>query len=104
MFLRNSKSLGYYFAFVSSPFSLLLLLFMMIALLLGVQIYAVNDTSITAATNTTKSSFESGYDHGCSDVKISEFSDRYINQPGKGPSYHTEEFMRGYDTGYNTCS
>jgi hypothetical protein len=102
MFLRNGKSLDYFFAFVSPLFSLLLLLFMMMVLLLGVQIYAVNDTSIT--TNTTKSSFESGYDHGCSDVKISEFSDRYINQPGKGPSSHTEEFMRGYDAGYNACS
>lgn len=102
MCLRNSKSLGYYFTFVSSPFSLLLLLFMMMVLLLGVQIYAINDTSIT--TNTTKSPFESGYDHGCSDVKISEFSDRYINQPGKSPSSHTEEFMRGYDAGYNACS
>ena len=29
---------------------------------------------------------------------------RYINQPGKDPSFHTEEFMRGYDTGYNACS
>jgi hypothetical protein len=99
MFLRNGKSLDYFFAFVLSPFSLLSLLFMMIALLLGVQIYAVNDTSITT-TNTTKSPFESGYDHGCSDVKISDFSDRYINQPEKGPSFHTEEFMRGYDTGH----
>ena len=51
-----------------------------------------------------KSPFESGYSHGCSDAGISDFSDRYINQPGKGPSFHTEEFMRGYDTGYNACS
>ena len=102
MLLRNGKSLDYFFAFVLPVFSLLLLLFMMMVLLLGVQIYAVNDTSITS--NTTKSSFESGYDHGCSDVTISEFSDRYINQPGKGPSSHTEEFMRGYDAGYNACS
>jgi len=103
MFLRNSKSLGYYFAFVLPLFSLLLLLFMMMVLLLGVQIYAVNDTSITT-TNITRSPFELGYDHGCTDVKISDFSDRYINQPGNGPSSHTEEFMRGYDAGYNACS
>lgn len=104
MFIRNGKSLGYYFAFVLSPFSLLLLLFMMMLLLLvGVQIHAVNDTSITTNT-TTKSPFESGYGHGCSDVKISNFSDRYINQPGKGPSSHTDEFMRGYNAGYNACA
>ena len=28
---------------------------------------------------------------------ISDPDDRYINQPGKGPSFHTEEFMSGYD-------
>ncbi len=94
MLLRNGVSVGYYFALSSS-----LLLFTMVMLLLGVQTQAVNDK-----TNNAKSSFESGYDHGCSDVKIIDFSDRYINQPGKGPSFHTEEFMRGYDTGYNACS
>jgi len=48
--------------------------------------------------------FTSGYDHGCDDAKISDVGDRYINQPEKGPSYHTEEFMQGYDDGYNECS
>jgi hypothetical protein len=37
--------------------------------------------------------------HCCSDVKISDFSHRYINQPGKGLDFHTEEFMLGYDRG-----
>ena len=32
--------------------------------------------------------FQAGYDHGCSDAKVT-FSARYINQPGKGPSFHT---------------
>jgi hypothetical protein len=65
---------------------------------LGVQAYAGNTLTIT---NTP---FESGYGHGCNDAGITDFSDRYINQPGKGPSFHTEEFMRGYDMGYNACS
>lgn len=51
-----------------------------------------------------KSPYESGYDHGCNDSGISDFSDRYINQPERGSSFHTNEFMRGYDTGYNACS
>jgi hypothetical protein len=50
------------------------------------------------------SPFDSEYDHGCDDVKISDPSDRYINQPGKGPSFHTDEFMQGYNDGYNACS
>ena len=33
--------------------------------------------------------YNSGYSHGCSDAKISDSSKRYINQPGKGPGYHT---------------
>jgi hypothetical protein len=71
---------------------------MTMVLSLGVQVYAVNTLTIT------KSPFESGYSHGCNDADIIDLSDRYINQPGKGPSFHTEEFMRGYDTGYNACS
>lgn len=67
---------------------------------LGVQIHAVNDTSVT----TVKSPFDVGYDHGCNDASISDFSNRYINQPEKGPSFHTDEFMLGYDAGYNACS
>ena len=48
-------------------------------------------------------SFQAGYDHGCSDVKLT-FSARYINQPGKGPSFHTQEFMNGYNVGFNACN
>ena len=45
----------------------------------------------------------SGYVHGCDDSRITDFSARYINQPEKGPNFHTDEFMRGYDAGYNAC-
>src|SRR5919107_2340414 len=51
-----------------------------------------------------KSPYDSGYDHGCDDAGISDPSDRYINEPGKGPSFHTNEFMQGYNAGYNNCS
>lgn len=59
----------------------------------GFQIYASND-----------SPYRSGYDHGCNDATISNPSERYINQPGKGPSFHTEEFVSGYYDGFNACS
>jgi hypothetical protein len=49
-----------------------------------------------------KSPYESGYDHGCDDGGLSP-SDRYINEPGKGPSFNTPEFMRGYNEGFNAC-
>jgi hypothetical protein len=49
------------------------------------------------------SPYNSGYDHGCDDAKISDPSDRYINQPEKGPSFHTDEFMNGYRDGYNAA-
>jgi hypothetical protein len=45
-----------------------------------------------------------GYDHGCSDAGISDPSYRYINEPGKGPSDHTDAFMNGYNTGISSCS
>jgi hypothetical protein len=47
--------------------------------------------------------YRSGYNHGCSDAKISDSSKRYINQPGKGPSFHSSEFMRGYNDGFESC-
>lgn len=52
----------------------------------------------------SKSPYESGYDHGCDDAGISDPSNRYINQPEKGPSFHTSEFMSGYNDGVNSCS
>jgi hypothetical protein len=48
--------------------------------------------------------FDSGYYHGCSDAKISDSSDRYINQPKQGPSFHTSEFMDGYNAAFADCS
>jgi hypothetical protein len=51
-----------------------------------------------------KSPYESGYDHGCDDAGISDPSEQYINQPEKGPTYHTSEFMDGYNPGVNNCS
>ena len=49
------------------------------------------------------SPYSSGYDHGCNDTKINNPDDRYINQPGKGPSYHTGSFMNGYYHGFDSC-
>lgn len=49
-----------------------------------------------------RSPYDSGYDHGCDDAGLSP-SDRYINEPGKGPSFHTDEFMSGYYDGFNSC-
>jgi hypothetical protein len=57
-----------------------------------------------SALASSKSPYDSGYDHGCDDARISDPSDRYINQPEKGPAYHTSEFMNGYDSGFNSCS
>jgi K319L-like, PKD domain len=47
--------------------------------------------------------YQAGYDHGCGDAKLPP-SKRYINQPGKGPDSHSEEFMSGYNAGFSACS
>jgi hypothetical protein len=52
----------------------------------------------------SKSPYQSGQDHGCDDAGISDVDDRYINQDEKGPSFHTNEFMRGYNDGFSDCS
>lgn len=46
--------------------------------------------------------YDVGYSHGCSDAKLL-FSERYINQPDKGPNFHTQEFMSGYHAGFSAC-
>jgi hypothetical protein len=48
--------------------------------------------------------YDSGYDHGCDDAGISDPSDRYYNQPERGPAFHTEAFNSGYEDGFNACS
>jgi hypothetical protein len=70
-----------------------------LALLIGVSVISLTEIAIASS----KSPYESGYDHGCDDADISDPDDRYINQPGKGPSFHTDEFMSGYDDGYDDC-
>jgi tetratricopeptide (TPR) repeat protein len=58
----------------------------------------------TGAEQAVATPYDSGYSHGCSDAKISNLSERYINQPGNGPSSHTFSFMQGYYNGYSACS
>jgi hypothetical protein len=48
--------------------------------------------------------YDSGYDHGCNDAGILDPSNRYINQPEKGPSFHTDAFMQGYYDGFEGCT
>jgi hypothetical protein len=50
-----------------------------------------------------QSSYDSGYDHGCDDADIPNPESQYINQPEKGPSFHSDEFMEGYNDGYGDC-
>ena len=46
----------------------------------------------------------SGYNHGCSDAQISDPSERYINQPDKRSSSHSDAFMQAYNEGFDACS
>ncbi|MEJ7642287.1 MAG: HNH endonuclease [Candidatus Nitrosocosmicus sp.] len=50
-----------------------------------------------------QSPYDSGYDHGCGDADTPNPARQYINQPQKGPSFHSEEFMEGYNDGYGDC-
>jgi hypothetical protein len=75
-----------------------------ILVLAAIGISASQQMPILQVNASSDSPYRSGYDHGCDDASISDPSDRYINQPGKGPSFHTEEFMSGYYNGFNACS
>jgi uncharacterized membrane protein YgcG len=50
------------------------------------------------------SGYESGYKHRCDDAKLSDQSEKYINQPENGPSFHSDAFVQGYESGFNSCS
>ena len=73
-------------------------------LLLAISLIPISLTQTQFVNASSKSPYDSGYDHGCDDADISYPDDRYINQPDKGPSYHTNEFMSGYNDGYDNCS
>jgi hypothetical protein len=69
----------------------------------GISLVAQPSMEEFSAFASESSPYDSGYEHGCDDAGISDPGDRYINQPEKGPSFHTEEFMNGYDAGFNSC-
>ena len=73
-------------------FGVVFLLSMILAVQFNSSAYASSDA------------YDSGYGHGCDDAGISDPDDRYINQPEKGPSFHTGTFMRGYNDGFDACS
>jgi hypothetical protein len=72
--------------------------------LLAISLVPASLTQTQFVDASTKSPYESGHDHGCDDADISDPYDRYINQPSKGPSHHTSEFMDGYRAGLDDCS
>jgi len=74
--------------------------FLIAPVLLLTYLIAIS-VSTTYASNDP---YDSGYDHGCNDARILDPSDRYINQPEKGPSFHTDAFMQGYYDGYDICT
>jgi hypothetical protein len=75
-----------------------------VCVLLIMSAVSFSIVSTVSVGSATTEAYESGYDHGCDDARIADPSDRYINQPGKGPSFHTDEFMDGYYDGFYECS
>jgi len=70
------------------------------AVFISMILAVTTDSSGYASSN----AYDSGYNHGCDDAGISDPDDRYINQPEKGPPFHTETFMRAYNDGFGACS
>jgi hypothetical protein len=99
--MRQSNTLRY----VKSPFAISFSSF----LLMTAEILAASQrplafsssSSSSTSSSSPTSQYDSGFEHECDDPMIPELLDRYINQPGNGPSDQTDEFMRGYDAGFN---
>jgi hypothetical protein len=77
------------------------LIFLLVTLV-GSGLVTQQSIGLFNAYASESSAYESGRDHGCDDARLNP-SDRYINEPGKGPSFHTNEFMSGYYDGLNSC-
>ncbi|HZI70648.1 MAG TPA: hypothetical protein VFD60_05755, partial [Nitrososphaeraceae archaeon] len=45
--------------------------------------------------------YNSGYTHGCDDAKSGDHP--YLSGPGHGATFHTGQFMQGYNDGFNSC-
>jgi hypothetical protein len=56
-----------------------------------------------AITKIVESGNTSGFDRGCIDAQIPNPSERYINQLGKDANFHSDAFMQGYKSGFNSC-
>jgi hypothetical protein len=69
---------------------------------LAMLVILVGSISITSVYASSDDPYDSGYSHGCDDADL-DADDRYINEPGKGPSHHTERFMDGYNAGFDDC-
>ena len=90
--MRNSCYRLYSNKFSYIIFGSTVFIFLILSVTTGSSGYASNDV------------YDSGYDHGCSDAEISNPNDRYLNQPEKGPSFHTDTFVLGYNDGFDACS
>jgi hypothetical protein len=77
-------------------------LIFLLVMLIGSGLVTQQSIGVFSAYASESSAYESGRDHGCDDARLNP-SDRYINEPGKGPSFHTNEFMSGYYDGLNSC-
>ena len=76
---------------------------LIVVLLVAILTISIFAFPLSTAKVYAQSPYSSGYDHGCDDANIANPYDRYINQPGKGPSYHTGSFMNGYYEGFDSC-
>ena len=60
---------------------------------------------ITANNEAFALQYNAGFSHGCTDTKIIDASQRYINQPETNATHHTAEFMNGgYHEGFKTSA
>jgi hypothetical protein len=69
-----------------------------IFLVLAVGPIAANNKALALLYNTA-------FNHGCTDAKMVDTSQRYINQPEAYATHHTTEFMnRGYHEGFKASA
>ena len=76
---------------------------MIVVLLVAILTISIITFSLPTTKAYAQSPYSSGYDLGYDDAKIANPDDRYINQPGKGSSYHTGSFMNGYHDRFDSC-
>ena len=68
---------------------------------IAIVVVVVGIVGIPQALAKKGGAYEAGSEHASQDCQAG--SQKYLNSPGKGPAFHTDEFNQGYQDSLEEC-